>query len=1185
MNGNRLRWLAAGAFALSMGASPVAAAVDHVVISQIYGGGGSGAPVTYKTDYVELFNPTTQTVNLGGWSLQYGSATGTGWSVHSLPSTLSIAPGQYLLIAESSGTAGADLPLPADASGALTLSATTGKVALVSGTTALSGACPGTGVVDFVGFGGANCAETTPTPALTKQSGAVRKEAGCTDTDVNSADFDVVVDPVPRNGSSPVHACGSAAIGGRMRITEFMYQGTNGEFVEFTNVGDAAVDMAGWSYADSSRGPGHVALGAFGVVQPGESVILAEAEAGAFRTAWGLCSRVKVIGGNTVDNLGRADEINLYDATQAQVDRLTYGDNTPGVGGPRTNNTSAWPSAAVLGQNQITGWTLSIVGNAEGALASAGADVGSPGHSAHALVAYDPCAVDPNAPTVRADAATTSPYLDLVENVEGVASGVIGDPTDPAAIDGIGFAFDAPGGNAAALSISATSSNEAVVDAAGLQWSGGGAARVLRIVPRGVGYSVITVTATDAQQRSGSYVIRYAASAAAPVPATTHFLTGASDASATVAIDALHMIVADDETNFLRLYRRDRSGLPLAGFDFVAQLNLTDPANPEMDLEASARLGDRLFWTGSFSNSKNNHVRPNRHRVFATDLVGSGAAATLVYAGRYDWLLEDLVAWDHADGHGLGADALGLAASSAEGADSKTSAGFNIEGLSIAPDGRTAYFAFRAPQLPTNARHDALVVPVRDFDALITGAAPDSLPPGSARFDAPIFLDLGGRGIRSLDRNARGQYLVTAGAAGETGPAPNDFRLYAWTGQPGDAPIELGVDLGALGLAGGSFESIAELPDVLGRGSVLQFLLDNGDSAWYGDGVAAKDLPDPRLKKATSLLATVDVAFPAATVAATAGTPQSATVGAAFGAPLAVLVGDAYGQPVAGVVVAFEAPSSGAGAVLSSTTATTGNDGIARVDAAANTVAGGYAVTARVAGASGVATFSLTNAPGAAAAVAVASGTSQSVSVGQAFAAPLRVRVVDAHGNAAPGVAVTFSASASGASALLTSTTVFTGADGEAEVGASANTVAGAHVVTARVEGAAEAAMFSLTNLPGPAATIETVSGSPQSAIVGQAFAAPLRVRVVDAHGNALSGVAVTFAAPAGGATALLSSTGATTDADGSAGITASANAVAGSYTVQAAVDGVPVPTGFALTNLVDVDADRLFRDGFDPAP
>jgi predicted extracellular nuclease len=962
------RILRAVALALPLSAACAPAlAADHVVISQVYGGGGSGVPVTYKRDYVELFNPTASTVSLAGWSLQYGSASGTGnWSVHALPATLSIAPGQYLLIEEGGGTAGADLPVTPDvAAGSLNLSATAGKLALVGATTALAGACPTAGVIDRIGYGSANCAEGgAATAVLTKESGAVRKDAGCTDTDDNAADFEVVGNPVPRNGASPLHSC-SSSLGGRLRITEFMYQGSNGEFVEFTNVGDQPVDTAGWSYADSSRVPGDVALDAFGTVQPGESVILTDTAAGAFRAAWGLCPGVKVIGGNATDNLGRGDEINLYDASQALVDRLTYGDNVVGVGGPRTQNVSAWPSAAALGANQITGWTLSAAGNAESAQASVGGDVASPGRSAHAIVAYDPCFVDPATPQVTVDAAATSPFLDLAASGEGAASGVIDDPTDPAAIDGIAFAFAAPGGDASALTIAATSDNPAVVDAAGLQLSGSGAQRLLKIVPRGVGYATIRVSATDSSQRTGTYAIRYAASAAAPSPADTVFLTGASDASATVAVDPLHMLVADDETNVLRLYRRDRSGLPLAGFDFSSSLNLTDPANPELDLEGSARLGDRVFWTGSFSNSKSFHVRPNRHRVFATDVAGSGASATLSYAGRYDWLLEDMVAWDQGDGHGLGANALGFAASSAEGVDSKTPAGFNIEGLAIAPDGSSAYLAFRAPQLPTTARHQALIVPVRDFDALVTGAAPGSLPQGSAVFGVPIFLDLGGRGIRSLDRNAAGQYLITAGAAGDTGPAPDDFRLYAWTGLPADAPVELATDLTAQDIAGGSFESLAELPSVLGTGTILQALLDNGDSVWYGDGIAAKDLAEPRFKKAASLRVVADIDFPANTVATSDGTPQSATVNQPFAAPLVARVTDAFGNGIAGVSVGFAAPASGASATLSAASAVTGADGRASVTATANAVAGSYEVVASVSGAASSASFALTNTAGA----------------------------------------------------------------------------------------------------------------------------------------------------------------------------------------------------------------------------
>ncbi|HEU4663859.1 MAG TPA: lamin tail domain-containing protein [Dokdonella sp.] len=748
----------------------------------------------------------------------------------------------------------------------------------------------------------------------------------------------------------------------QMRITEYMYSGSNGEFVEFTNVGATPVDMTGWSFDDSSEVAGSQDLSAYGVVQPGQSVILADAgvTAAAFRAAWSLCDAVKVIGGNT-NNLGRDDEINLYDAGHALVDRLAYGDDTA-LGGPRANGASAWPSASALGANVIADWTLSTVGDAEGSVASSGADIGSPGRSTRATVAFDPCA-SAERPTVAIDHGATSPYLDLADGSAGAVGAVIDDPTDPAATAGIGFTFALPGGgDPASLAIAVASSNPAVVDASGLVLQGGGETRQLRIVPHGVGYATITVSATDAQDRTGTYAIAYAASAPATTPAATRFHSGASDASATIALDADTMLVADDETNVLRLYDRTHSGLPFGGYDPSGELALTDPDNPELDLEGGFRAGTRSYWTGSFSNSKNFHVRPNRHRVFAIDLAGAGVATTFAYAGRYDWLLEDLVAWDAGNGHGLGANALGFAASSAEGVDSKTSAGFNVEGLALAPDGSTAYLAFRAPQLPTTQRHEALIVPVLDFDALVTGAAPGSRAPGSATFGAPILFDLGGRGIRSIDRNASGQYLIIAGPPGDaTGVAPADFRLYAWTGQPQDAPFDLGVDLTALDVAGGSFESVAEVPDPLGLGSVLQLLFDDGDSVFYGDGVLAKDLAEPRWKKAASLRVGVDVVFPAAALAVTGGTPQSTPVGTSFADPLALRVIDAYGHPVAGVTVTFAAPAEGASAVLSSTSAVTDADGRTSVTASANAVQGDYVVTAHVNGVAGGVSFALSN--------------------------------------------------------------------------------------------------------------------------------------------------------------------------------------------------------------------------------
>jgi predicted extracellular nuclease len=181
--------------------APVKASANGIVISQIYGGGGN-AGSTFKNDFIEIFNADGATVNLNGWSVQYASAAGTTWQVTALSGSL--APGQYFLIQESQGAGGTtNLPAP-NATGNIAMSATAGKVALVSSTVALSGGCPvGGAIVDFVGYGtgtgGATCFEgTAAAPTLTNTTADFRRNNGLQDTDSNSADF-VTGAPNPRN--------------------------------------------------------------------------------------------------------------------------------------------------------------------------------------------------------------------------------------------------------------------------------------------------------------------------------------------------------------------------------------------------------------------------------------------------------------------------------------------------------------------------------------------------------------------------------------------------------------------------------------------------------------------------------------------------------------------------------------------------------------------------------------------------------------------------------------------------------------------------------------------------------------------------------------------------------------------------------------------------------------------------
>jgi endonuclease G len=191
-----------------------AAPTNAVMISQVYGGGGN-AGATLKNDFIELFNRGNTSISLTGWSVQYASSTGTFGTTNITPLSGSIDPGHYYLIQEAAGTGGTTaLPAP-DATGSIAMALGAGKVALVSSTTPLSGACP-TGVVDFVGYGAANCFEGTgPTPATSNTTG-VRRTNVCVDLDNNASEF-VAGAPSPRNaGSAPTSCSGPtnpAAVG------------------------------------------------------------------------------------------------------------------------------------------------------------------------------------------------------------------------------------------------------------------------------------------------------------------------------------------------------------------------------------------------------------------------------------------------------------------------------------------------------------------------------------------------------------------------------------------------------------------------------------------------------------------------------------------------------------------------------------------------------------------------------------------------------------------------------------------------------------------------------------------------------------------------------------------------------------------------------------------------------------
>ena len=178
--------------------------VGLVRISQIYGGGGNmGAQ--YQNDFVELFNRGNAPVDVTGWSVQYASSGGSTWFSTTLVGTIP-AGGYYLVEQHEGGGAGDPLPTP-DVIGTSAIDAIEGKVVLVDNNVTLTGACPsGAGIVDVVGYGGADCSETAPTGAFNNVTAGLRNNAGCDDTDDNASDFSTGT-PTPRNSATPASIC------------------------------------------------------------------------------------------------------------------------------------------------------------------------------------------------------------------------------------------------------------------------------------------------------------------------------------------------------------------------------------------------------------------------------------------------------------------------------------------------------------------------------------------------------------------------------------------------------------------------------------------------------------------------------------------------------------------------------------------------------------------------------------------------------------------------------------------------------------------------------------------------------------------------------------------------------------------------------------------------------------------
>ncbi|MGW1891806.1 hypothetical protein ACWCP6_16350 [Streptomyces sp. NPDC002004] len=435
-----------------------------------------------------------------------------------------------------------------------------------------------------------------------------------------------------------------------------------------------------------------------------------------------------------------------------------------------------------------------------------------------------------NAPAHAASYGT--PTISLSASYLSGAVGATGDPT-------VTVTVGQSGADASSLTVAASASTKSSVAQPGdVSVAGTGATRSVAVAARGRGYTDLTLKVTGLGGRTATKTLHYAASAAVQQAADTRYFTGSSDASAAVDVGGGYVLVADDESNVLRLYDGSASGAPVRTWDFSSRIGV----DKEIDIEGAARVGDTVYWTGSLGNNKDGEYKSARNTVFTTTVTGSGASTQLTYGSAYRKLRDDLVAWDEANG-----GRYGFAAGTAAGQVPKQIDGFNVEGLEFAPgSSTTAYIGFRAPLVPPQNGGKALLVPVTNIDKVVgSGAKPV--------FGAPVELDLGGLSVRDIRKNAAGQYLIVAGSwAADDNFDP--YALYQWDGVAGHAPVKR-VDLPTSDPGG--WEAVVSVPDLSAPGARARLLTDDGSADLYGDGTEAKDLTHPEWKKSRATWFTV----------------------------------------------------------------------------------------------------------------------------------------------------------------------------------------------------------------------------------------------------------------------------------------------------------------------------------------
>lgn len=176
----------------------------NVIITEVYGAGGNSGAIL-KNDFIELYNTTNSPINIGGWSVQYYSATGTAANVTTIPAGTIIPAKSHFLIQQAGGANGSELYQP-DLTGSIAMAAASGKVILFTFNTAVTTTSDINSIIghsnfkDYVPYGASTPVWGSAVGTISTTTSATRKMVAgeYVYTQNIGNDFEVVT-PTPQN--------------------------------------------------------------------------------------------------------------------------------------------------------------------------------------------------------------------------------------------------------------------------------------------------------------------------------------------------------------------------------------------------------------------------------------------------------------------------------------------------------------------------------------------------------------------------------------------------------------------------------------------------------------------------------------------------------------------------------------------------------------------------------------------------------------------------------------------------------------------------------------------------------------------------------------------------------------------------------------------------------------------------